>query len=186
MNKNISAPSWLTAKADAAGLPALIEKLGTQVDPATVDELWVFPTQRSAGVESTVFVVSVHEEDDRRRVLTSHVRTTRNKRGEPTVEMKVDEQAIAPAERIPRVIEGVLKRMDDFTATPPSYARIGTDPQRWTQLVEVLTNLKPNEALPETLLADTRVTEPAEEVTEDTEAATEDVTEETTEDTTEE
>lgn len=153
----VSAPSWLTAKADAASLPALMENLGAQIDTAAIDELWVFPTQRSAGVESTVFVLSFFEEDDKmRRVDTAHFRTTRNKRGEPTIDMKLVEHAVAEAERIPRVIEGVLKRMDDFAAAPPSYARIEKNPERWNQVVEELTNLKPNETLPETLLQEDR------------------------------
>src|SRR5207253_7598036 len=133
---------------------------GGQIDSSTIDEMWVFPMQRSAGVESTVFVISFFEEDERmRRVLTAHFRATRNKRGEPTIEMKMVEHAIAEAERIPRVIEGVLKRMDDFAAAPPSYARIEKSPERWNQVIEVLTNLKPNETLPETLLQEDRKTD---------------------------
>lgn len=152
----MSAPAWLTGKADAASLPALMEKLGGLIDTSTIDEFWVFPTQRSAGVESTVFVVSFHEEQEMRRVITAHFRTIRNRRGEPTIDSKLDEHALAPAERIPRVIEGVLKRMDDFSAVAPGHARIDRNPARWAEVIEVLVNLKPNEPLPETLLANAK------------------------------
>ncbi|HEX6560320.1 MAG TPA: hypothetical protein VF021_12680 [Longimicrobiales bacterium] len=149
----LNAPSWLTGKADAASLPALLENLGTQVDPSAVDELWLFPMRRVAGVESTVFVLSLLEPDERRRVITAHVRTTRNKRGEPNIETRLDEHATAPAERLPRVIEGVLKRLsDDYASTPPSHAHISCSPERWHALVEVLTSAKPTEPLPESLL----------------------------------
>src|SRR5574339_325705 len=98
----MTAPTWLTGKADAASLPALLEGLAPRVDPTTIDELYVFPTRRVQGVESTVFVFSVHDDEDRRRVITAHLRATRNKRGEPAIDTKLDEHAITPAERIPR------------------------------------------------------------------------------------
>lgn len=148
----MSAPGWLTGKADAASLAALAERLATQVDVSTVDELFLFPTRRVAGVESTVFVLSMHERDELRKIVTAHVRATRNKRGEPAIESTLNEQAIVPIERIPRVIEGVLKRLTADFATPPSTARIQCSAERWHRLVEVLMTVKPSEPLPEDLL----------------------------------
>lgn len=153
----LNAPSWLTGKADAASLPALLEALATQIDPAAVDELWLFPTRRVAGVESTVFVLALLEPDERRRVITAHVRATRNKRGEPNIETRLDEHATAPAERLPRVIDGVLKRLsDDYASTPPSNARIACSPERWHAVIDMLTSVRPGEPLPESLLPDER------------------------------
>lgn len=149
----MSGLTWLTGKADAASLPALLEGLEKQIDVTTVDELYVFPTRRVQGVESTVFVFSVHDEQDRRRVITAHLRATRNKRGEPTIETRLDEHAITPADRIPRVIEGVLRRMgDEFAATPPSFCRIGGSVERWRELVDYLTSVPKGQTLPEELL----------------------------------
>lgn len=151
----MSAPSWLTGKADAGSLPALLEGLAPRLDVSTIDDLYLFPTRRVQGTESTVFVFSVHDAEDRRRVLTAHLRATRNKRGEPTIETNVDEHATAPAERIPRVIEGVLKRLsEDFAATPPSHCRIEGDPERWRALIDQLMNIPKGQALPEELLAE--------------------------------
>jgi hypothetical protein len=152
-----AAPSWLTGKADSASLAALVERLATQIDVTTVDQLWLFPMRRVAGVESTVFVLSIQELEDRRRVITAHVRATRNKRGEPAIDMKLDEQALAPADRIPRIIEGVLRRLsDDFASTPPSTAHIAGSMDRWVALVDALAAVRPNEPLPDVLLADTK------------------------------
>lgn len=151
----MSAPSWLTGKADAASLPALLEGLAPRVAASTIDELYVFPTRRVQGVESTVFVFSVHDQEDRRRVITAHLRATRNKRGEPTIETKLDEHATTPAERVPRVIEGVLKRLsEDFATTPPSHARIDGSVDRWHALIDQLTGIPKGQALPEELIAD--------------------------------
>lgn len=148
----MSAPSWLTGKADAASLASLVEKLGTQIDITTVDELFVFPMRRVAGVESTVFVLSMHDHADTRRVVTAHVRAVRNKRGEPAIETKLDDQAIVPPERIPRVIDGVLRRLKEDFATPPSTASIARSPERWARLVEVCMSIKANDPLPEVLV----------------------------------
>lgn len=155
MSRPVNAPSWLVGKADAASLPALLEGLGPRVGVATIDELYVFPTRRVQGVESTVFVFSVHDAEDRRRVITAHLRATRNKRGEPSIDTKLDEHATTPAERIPRVIEGVLKRLsEDFAATPPSHARIEGSPERWRSLIDQLTSIPKGQPLPEELLTD--------------------------------
>jgi hypothetical protein len=150
----VSAPTWLTGKADGGSLPVLLESLAPRVDVTTIDELYLFPTRRVQGVESTVFVFSVHEPEERRRVITAHLRATRNKRGEPTIETKLDEHGTTPPERIPRVIEGVLKRLsEDFAATPPSHCRIDRSPERWHALIEQLTNIPKGQSLPEELLA---------------------------------
>jgi hypothetical protein len=155
MAKHINAPTWLTGKADAASLPALLEGLAARLDVSTIDELYVFPTRRVQGVESTVFVFSVHDAEDRRRVITAHLRATRNKRGEPSIDTKLDEHATTPAERIPRVIDGVLRRLsEDFASTPPSHCRIDGSTERWHALIEQLTNIPKGQALPEELLAD--------------------------------
>ena len=149
----MTAPSWLTGKADAASLPALLEGLEARIDVTTVDELYLFPTRRVQGVESTVFVFSIHDHEDRRRVVTAHLRATRNKRGEPAIDAKLDEHATAPAERLPRVIEGVLKRLsEDFAATPPSHCRISGRMDRWRQLIDVLMSIPKGAPLPEELL----------------------------------
>ncbi len=151
----MSAPSWLTGKADAASLPALLEGLAPRIDVSSIDELYLFPTRRVQGTESTVFVFSVNEPEDRRRVITAHLRATRNKRGEPTIETRLDEHATTPPERIPRVIEGVLKRLsEDFAATPPSHCRIEGSEDRWRALIDELTSIPKGQALPEELLAD--------------------------------
>ena len=149
----MSAPSWLTGKGDAASMASLAERIGKEVDVATIDELWLFPTRRMAGVESTVFVLALHDHDEWRKVVTAHVRATRNKRGEPSIEIKLDDHASTPTERLPRVIEGVLRRLgDDFASTPPSHARIDGEADRWRELEEVLQSAKPNEPLPQELL----------------------------------
>jgi hypothetical protein len=153
--REINAPTWLTGRADGGSLPVLLEGLAARVPATTIDEIYLFPTRRVQGVESTVFVFSVHDAEERRRVITAHLRATRNKRGEPAIDTILHEHAIAPAERIPRVIEGVLKRLsEDFASTPPSHCRIDSSEARWKQMIEQLTSIPKGNALPEELLVE--------------------------------
>jgi hypothetical protein len=155
VKKEFNTPTWLTGKADGGSLPVLLEGLAARVPASTIDEMYLFPTRRVQGVESTVFVFSVHDADERRRVITAHVRAIRNKRGEPIVESKLDEHATTPADRIPRVIEGVLRRLsEEFAATPPSHCRIEGSTERWRALIDQLTSIPKGQVLPEELLAE--------------------------------
>ena len=142
-------PSWLTGRADTGGVPALLERLATSVPPETIDELWLFPTRRVTGVESTVLVLSRYsDEADRRRVETVHFKATRNKRGEAAVETQIEDHAIAPADRLTRVIDGVLRRLGDDLSSSPRAARISGERERWDALIESLASgLELDEAL---------------------------------------
>jgi hypothetical protein len=143
------APSWLIGRADDAGMPALLERLATTVPVQSIDELWLFPTRRIVGVESTVLVLSRYaDETDRRSVETVHFKATRNKRGEPAVETLLQDHAVAPADRLTRVIDGVLRRLGDDLSATPRAARISGEAERWEALIEsIASNIDLEEAL---------------------------------------
>ena len=143
------APSWLTGRADTGGLPALLERLAATVPVPSIDELWLFPTRRIVGVESTVVVLSRYtDETDRRRVETVHFKATRNKRGEAAVETLLQDHAVAPADRLTRVIDGVLRRLGDDLSASPRAARISGESERWEALIEsIASNIELEEAL---------------------------------------
>ena len=135
------APSWLTARADSGGVPALLQRLIATVPAETMDEVWIFPTRRMPGFESTVVVLSLFTDDaDRRRVATAHFKAVRNKRGEATVETILSDHAVAPPDRLERIIDGVMRRLgdDSVLATPPRSARIRGHAERWTALVQAV------------------------------------------------
>jgi hypothetical protein len=143
------APSWLTGRADSGGVPALLERLSVSVPVNTIDELWLFPTRRLTGVESTVLVLSLYsDEHDRRRVATVHFKATRNKRGEATVETVLEDHAVAPADRLTRVIDGVLRRLGDDLSSTPRAARISGEDERFEALIEAIaSNIELEDAL---------------------------------------
>jgi hypothetical protein len=79
-------------------------------------------------------VVSAFEEDlERRRVYTAQFAVSRDPNGVAIVEENIEVQASAPAERVARVLDGVIRRMGDDLSVP-RYARIAGDASAWQAL----------------------------------------------------
>lgn len=148
---------WVNTGPDEAALPALLGRIAQHIPVDSIDELWIFPTRRAQGVESTVIVVSAFcsspqdavtgtgadvgtgaaDQQDRRRVNTAHFTATRDRKGHATVEEKIELHAVAPADAAGRVVEGVIRRLDDNLALPRS-ERIAGDATRWAALLQTL------------------------------------------------
>jgi hypothetical protein len=130
---------WVNTEADDGALPALLERVADRIGPGAIDELWIFPTRRSASVESTVLVVSAfHDDGDRRRVWTAHFTIVRDGRGRPTVSERLEEHATAPTDALPRIVEGVVRRLGDDAARPPRATAIAGDVVRWADAIRAL------------------------------------------------
>jgi hypothetical protein len=126
---------------------AALEELARQTPVETIDELWLFPTRRLGTIESTVLVASAFVEGDeaRRRVLTIH-HTVRSVAGskKPLVQQTAAEHGVAPAERIARLVDGVLRRLDEeLAALPPRAVKIGGVGERWGELLSELRDVTP-------------------------------------------
>jgi hypothetical protein len=74
---------------------------------------------------------------DRRRILTARFTLERDARGQPALCHELAEHGAAPADRVARVVNGVIRRLDDEPA-PPRHARIGGDSARWAALLAAL------------------------------------------------
>lgn len=133
----------MTRTADAAPRPdegslaALLGAIPERIPVSSIDELWIFPPHRVGRAESVVAVVSAFEDGgDRRRIFTARCTVLREPRGPRSVEPELMEQGIAPADRIGRLIEGVLRRLsDELPTAPPQQVRIGGDAAQWESLV---------------------------------------------------
>jgi len=126
---------------DAGPLHALLLSLATRITVGAIDQLWIFPPRQAGRTESALVVVSAFEgqHDERRRILTARYLARRGSDNKVQVEESLMEHAVAPADRLPRVIDGVLRRLDDELASlSPSERRIGGDADAW---VELLTSL---------------------------------------------
>lgn len=129
---------WVNIE-DEGGLPALLRRLEAEVPVDAIDELWIFPTRRASGVESTVLVLSAFAgEEDRRRVGAVHFRVVRDRKGRATVEQNLREYATAPADAVSRVVEGVLRRLGDDAEHPPRMEPVGGDAERFEALIREL------------------------------------------------
>lgn len=134
----------MNAVADRAGAPevgplaAHLADLAGRVPVESIDCLWIFPTRRVAGAFSTVIVASLFDDanSERRRIVTAHYTVRVDKRGRLATQESVLEHGAAPADRLGRLIEGVLRRLDEeLLSAPPREAVIQGDASRWSDLV---------------------------------------------------
>jgi hypothetical protein len=132
-------PKWVNTEVDEGALPALLDRMAALLPPETLDELWIFPTRRTASVESTVVVATTFADDaERRHVFTAHFTVMRDRKGKATVEQQLHEHALAPSAALERVMEGVTRRLGDDAIQPPRTDRIDGDPERWRALIQEL------------------------------------------------
>jgi hypothetical protein len=123
--------------------PALaraIERLAAQVEVPRIDRVWLFAPRALAGREHGLLVLSVlpagGSPPDQRAILTLTYEAAES-RGELTVTDVVTEQGSVPADRVPRVIAGLLRRLRDEPADPLE-EEIGGDPERWAAFLRRL------------------------------------------------
>jgi hypothetical protein len=114
----------------------LLEALQADPGESAVDVLWIFPPPPGRNPPGGVLVAAAFGDDaGRRRVFTAH-HTRRAEPGvQPRVVAQVSEHGSAPEDRVDRLIEGVLRRLDeDPAATVPHVVRLGGDAARWQAL----------------------------------------------------
>ena len=119
-------------------LLALLVSLAARVSTHALDELWIFPPKQSTRQESALVVISAfHDDADRRRVMTARYKATKQPNGQFVVEESLVEHAVAPVDRIERIIEGVIRRLDDDLAQlQPVPSQIRGETERWTALLD--------------------------------------------------
>lgn len=130
---------WVNVE-DEGAIYALLARLAERIEVQTIDTLWIFPSRRSAGVESTVAVISAFDSDapGRRRVGAVRWIVNRDRRGRATVQEEVHEYALAPEDALQRVVDGVMRRLGDDAREPPRAIAIGGDTGRWSELLREL------------------------------------------------
>jgi len=130
---------WVNIE-DEAAPHALLRRIEQRVPAHHIDTLWIFPTRRAAGFESSVIVVSSFEPEDpdRRHVHAARFLVSRDRKGRATVQDEFYDFALAPAETLTRVVEGVLRRLGEDTAEAPRAQTIEGDASAWTELLRSL------------------------------------------------
>jgi hypothetical protein len=105
-----------------SALPRGIHALLSQVDPALIDRLWIFPPLRKGRREHGLVVTSGYVGEDRgeegrRLVATLAYRAEESGKG-VVFDPRIQEEGEAPADRIPRVISGVVRRTQTGPGEP--------------------------------------------------------------------
>jgi hypothetical protein len=131
----MSSTGWANIGEDAGAPHALLARVAEHVPIARMDQLWIFPPRRIAAGESTVVVVGAFDDDDRRRVITARFTVLRNRRGDAAVSAAFDEHGTALKAAIPRIIQGVLRRLGEDPAAEPQHVAISGQRQRWDALI---------------------------------------------------
>ncbi|HEX2080796.1 MAG TPA: GNAT family N-acetyltransferase [Longimicrobium sp.] len=120
----------------AAALAAAAER----IPPQRVDAVWLFPARQLGARESGLAVLSVFAEgDEARRTRTIHtVRYVVEPQagGKAARADAVEEQGTVPLDRVERIIEGVLRRLD--VPETPDVRETGGDAGRWAELLAEL------------------------------------------------
>jgi hypothetical protein len=116
-----------------------------------VDAVWLFPARQLGARESGLAVLSVFAEDDEaRRTRTIHtlhyVMEPPAPRARPVRRDELEEQGTVPLDRVDRIIEGVLRRLD--VPETPDVRETAGDPGAWAALLAELGGMPPDAAVP--------------------------------------
>ena len=117
-------------------LRAVLLGLPGRLPAERIDRLWVFPPREISGRESGLLVLALLPTEefpaDHRQLLTlQYERERARARAAPTVTLT--EQGWAPSERIPRVIRGVVARLEE--AQDPEEHFVGGAGEGWGELL---------------------------------------------------
>lgn len=91
----------------------LLDAIATRIPPGEVEAVWAFPGVRREGKEHGVAVVSRRGQGDRHLVYRARYVIPQSGADRGKLALDIEETAEAPAELLPRVIEGVRRRADE-------------------------------------------------------------------------
>jgi hypothetical protein len=121
-------------------IPRTVQGLGRRLDPGTLDRLWIFPPMVRGRKEWGLIAVSrfAAEGGDaaRRHLFTAPYAAERTGKG-LTLEWTLAEQGEAPPDRLPRVMDGVVRRAGDELGDPRA-VDLGGDLELFTALLDEL------------------------------------------------
>lgn len=90
-------------------LPRTLREVGQRIGPDAIDRLWIFPPLVRGRREWGLVAASCFDGRHARRLITARYAAQRTGKGLYLDSQLLDE-GVAPAERLPRVMAGVVKR----------------------------------------------------------------------------
>lgn len=130
-------------------LAAALAAAAATLRPERVDQVWLFPARALGERESGLAVIALlpegGERADRRSLWTLRYEAEPDREAKPGKRAKgppplvrrdlLEEQGVAPAERLDRIIDGVVRRLGGEGGEAPEVREVGGDPTRWAELL---------------------------------------------------
>lgn len=116
-------------------LPRTLIRLRDRLGVETIDRLWIFPPVRRGRREQGLIAVSMFEEGEERRSMVTVAYNAEHTGKGVTVEPTFTREGLAPPDRFPPVMEGVVRRASDGKGEPRE-VEIEAKPQRFEELME--------------------------------------------------
>lgn len=119
-------------------LPRAARFLGGSVPPGSLDRLWIFPPASRGRVERGLLVASLLIPDDPERRVVVTLRYTAEETGKGiTFTPVLQEEGVAPPDRLPRIIAGVVRRSGMESGDPLELSIQGSPDTFEQQLAEL-------------------------------------------------
>lgn len=128
----------VTAEADDGpgvpeALPRTLREVGTRVDPAAIDCLWIFPPLVRGRREWGLVVVGCFDGGGSRRLVTARYSAERTGKG-LYLDTQLLDEGVAPSDRLSRVMEGVVRRGPEPLGSP-RVVELGGAPEAFESLI---------------------------------------------------
>lgn len=119
-------------------LAAALAVAGEQMPPEQVDQVWIFPARSIGAKESGLAVLALFAEPDARgprRTLHTLAYEAEQLKGGKTrrVDSRIEEGTV-PADRLDRIVDGMVRRLGGGMETP-EVRDVAGDPARWSRLL---------------------------------------------------
>ena len=121
-------------------LGAALLAAAERIPPERVAQVWIFPPRQVAARETGLAVLVVTGEDAadaRRTIWTLRYEVETGKGGKTTRTDALEEQGTVPPDRVGRIVEGVVHRLEE-QAEAPDVRETGGDPAAWRALLDEL------------------------------------------------
>lgn len=98
-------------------LPRTLREVGARLGPAAIDLLWIFPPLVRGRREWGLVAAGCFDGGEARRLVTARYSAERTGRG-LYLDTQLLDEGVAPPDRLPRVMEGVVRRGPEPLGSP--------------------------------------------------------------------
>jgi hypothetical protein len=118
-------------------LGAALASVADRIPPERVEQVWLFPPRRVGAKESGLAVLVVTAQDDAeagRTIWTVRYDAETGKGGKTTAANTLEEQGTVPPDRVGRIVDGVVRRLE-AESDAPDVRELAGDTAEWRALL---------------------------------------------------